>query len=70
MSWSQKLININNEMHRVLYDTELLKVIGIVDNLDKEFIDYIIENHNEAVGRSFRDGIKEGRKIVKDVYGV
>jgi|GEM_PF-5607724 len=70
MGWSQKIININNDMHRVLYDNELLKVIGIVDNLDKEFINYIIENHNECVDKAYRDGMKEGRKISKDIFGL
>ena len=70
MSWSQKLKRIGDEIHRVIYDVEKKEVIGIADNLDRDFISYVIEKHNEVVDLAYRDGIKEVREIVKDVYGV
>jgi len=70
MKWNQRLKRIGDKIHRVLYDEENKEVIEIVDNLDRDFILYVIEKHNEEVDLAFRNGIKEGREIVKNVFKI
>jgi len=59
---------ITNEYRRIIYNAETKQTIAIVDNIDKELIKHIIDMHNEEIDLAFRDGIKEGKDITKDVY--
>lgn len=65
MDWSYEVIEVNNEYHKVIYNSKLKEIIAIVDNLDKDFVQIIIDKHNESIDVEFEKGIYEGIDIAK-----
>jgi len=70
MNWICVVQKIGKDYHKVIYNNELNEVLMCVDNLSEDIIADIITSHNKEVDKVYRKGIKEGREIVKDVYGV
>ena len=68
MSWSYKVKKVNDEFHAVIFDNELNKVVVTVDNLSSIFIENLIELHNKSISETYKDGIKEGREIMEQVF--
>ncbi len=67
MGWQIKVVEINNEYHKVIYDPQTNNVVVIVDILSDEFIQCIIEYHDKGINKSFKDGMMEGIKIMKQI---
>ena len=68
MSWSYKVKKIHSEFHAVIFDNELNEVVITVDNLSNIFIENLIELHNKSITETYKDGIKEGREIMEQVF--
>ena len=64
MDWKYGTKIINQEFHKIIQDADTGDVIAVVDNLDREYVQDIIDVHNKTV----RLARKEGVDIVKEVY--
>ena len=70
MSWSYKIKQLNKDYHKIICDIDTLEVIAIVDNLDEDFVTGIINMHNVELGLAYREGLKEGNKVTREVYKI
>lgn len=66
MYWKTELKQINNQYHEVICDSENYDIIAIVDILKKDFVNNIVNRHNESI----KEAIREGVKIAKDSYEI
>lgn len=64
MNWRYDVVYIRDGYDNAIIDTETKDIIAIVSNLDNQFVNHIINEHNKAISLAR----KEGAKIAKEVY--
>ena len=67
MSWSYEIKELYNGWHKVIYNSQAKTLIAIVDNLDKEFVMELINNHNNEVSFAYKDGITARQEIIEEI---
>ena len=64
MEWKYDIVHIREGYDKAIIDSETKDVIAVVSNLDSQFVNYIIHEHNKAISLARKEGIE----IVKEVY--
>lgn len=64
MEWKCEVVYIREGYDRAIVDAKTKDIIVVVSNLDKQFVESIVHEHNKAISFARKDGIE----IAKDIY--
>lgn len=64
MNWKCDVVYVREGYDRAIVDTETKDIIAVVSNLDSQFVEYIVNEHNKAISLARREGVD----IAKEVY--
>ena len=64
MNWKYDIVYVREGYDNAIVDIETKDIIAIVSNLDRQFVNYIIDEHNKAISLARKEGVE----IAKEVY--
>ena len=67
MRWIDTISEVNGNYHRVIEDIETGEVVAIIDNLDRDYINDIIQAHNDSISKAREEGAAIAQEIYKEL---
>ena len=64
MNWKSDVVYVREGYDKAIINTETKDIIAVVSNLDSQFVEYIVHEHNKAISLAR----EEGAEIAKEVY--
>ena len=65
MNWKYDIVYVREGYDNAIVDVETKEIIAIVSNLDRQFVNSIIRNHNEAISLAREEGAEIAREVYK-----
>lgn len=64
MNWKSDVVYIREGYDKAITDVDTKEIIAVVSNLDEEYVEHIINEHNKAISLARKEGVE----IAKEVY--
>ena len=64
MNWKYGVVYVREGYDKAIIDVKTKDIIAVVSNLDSQFVEYIIHEHNKAISLARKEGVE----IAKEVY--